>query len=94
MFLPCGGNLHHHLGAFKSDLWSVGLLVLNLSCINNHLLGHKRTCVSVTEHKLILHVNSAYASSPQMYEILFLVLNDRGTISPHCKPKNTDAVLK
>lgn len=43
MCSPCGGNLDHHLGSLKSDLWSVGLLVLNLGCINNHLLGHRNT---------------------------------------------------
>lgn len=41
-FLPCGGNLDHHLGTFQSDLGRVGFFVLNLSCINNHLLGHRR----------------------------------------------------
>lgn len=41
-FLPCRGNLDHHLGTFQSDLGSIGFFVLNLSCINNHLLGHRR----------------------------------------------------
>lgn len=39
--LPRRGDLDHHLGTLKSDLGSIGLLVLNLSCINNHLLGHR-----------------------------------------------------
>lgn len=45
MCLPCRGDLHHHLGTLKSDLGSIGLLILDLSSINNHLLGQSQALV-------------------------------------------------
>lgn len=42
-YSPGRGNLNHHLGSLQSDLRSVGLLVLNLSCINNHLWTYTHT---------------------------------------------------
>lgn len=36
--LPCRGDLDHHLGTLKSNLGSIGLFILYLSSINNHLL--------------------------------------------------------
>lgn len=48
MYSPCRGNLNHHLGSLQSDLGSIGLLVLNLSCVNDHLLFHRNTLLSAS----------------------------------------------
>lgn len=49
MCLPCRGDLDHHLGTLKSDLGSIGLFILDLSSINNHLL---RQSHSLLEKKI------------------------------------------
>lgn len=43
LYSPCRRNLDHHLGSLQSDLGSIGLLVLNLRSIDNHLTGHRNT---------------------------------------------------
>lgn len=43
LYSPCRRNLDHHLGSLHSDLGSIGLLVLNLRSIDNHLTGHRNT---------------------------------------------------
>lgn len=44
--LPCRGDLDHHLGTLKSNLGSIGLFILYLSSINNHLLGKSNASTS------------------------------------------------
>lgn len=42
MSLPCRGDLHHHFTTLKSDLGCIGLFIVYLSSVDNHLLrkGH------------------------------------------------------
>lgn len=44
--LPCRGDLDHHLGTLKSNLGSIGLFILYLSSVNNHLLRKSNASTS------------------------------------------------